>query len=123
MSGASYVLDTNIILYLLNGDEWLSEMLQGSNIIISVITEMELLSFRKLNEQQEHTIRSLLANYRIIELDGTIKAEAINIRRESGLKLPDSIVAATSYITGIKLVTADKQFGAVSKLDCLIYTS
>ena len=44
MSGINYVVDTNIILYLLKGDKWLSAMLEGNNVIISVITEIELLS-------------------------------------------------------------------------------
>ena len=45
MNGNSIVLDTNIILYLLNGDEQLSSILNGMELFVSVITEIELSSY------------------------------------------------------------------------------
>lgn len=43
MSGNKLFIDTNIALYLLNGDETLSTFLYGKELYISVITELELL--------------------------------------------------------------------------------
>jgi predicted nucleic acid-binding protein len=46
MSGTSFLLDTNVVLYLLAGDVRLSDLLFESILVVSVITEMELLSFK-----------------------------------------------------------------------------
>lgn len=47
MNGNKLLLDTNIILYLLNGDNTLVDILQGKTPYISFITELELFSFKK----------------------------------------------------------------------------
>jgi hypothetical protein len=44
MNGNSLLIDTNIALYLFNGDTTLSFVLDGKKIYISFITELELLS-------------------------------------------------------------------------------
>ncbi len=46
MSGSRIALDTNIVLYLLAGDETLAEFLQDKKGYVSVITELELLGFQ-----------------------------------------------------------------------------
>lgn len=52
MSGSNLLLDTNIILYFLSGDETLSSILEENQLYISVISEMELLSFSQLSENE-----------------------------------------------------------------------
>ena len=52
MSGNSLLLDTNIILYYLNGDETLIPLVEENYLYVSVINEIELLGysdFRKRN--------------------------------------------------------------------------
>jgi predicted nucleic acid-binding protein len=41
MSGNKLFLDTNIILYLLNGDETVAEFINGKQLFISFITQLE----------------------------------------------------------------------------------
>ena len=48
MNGNKLFLDTNIILYLLNGDETLAELLNQKQLYISVITELELLAYKNI---------------------------------------------------------------------------
>jgi hypothetical protein len=50
MSGNSLLIDTNIILYLLNGDKTLSKLLDGKKIFVSFISELEVLGFKQLNQ-------------------------------------------------------------------------
>ena len=57
MSGDSYLVDTNIVLYLLNGDEKIAEILNGQNLIISFITELELLGFRGISDESKRIIK------------------------------------------------------------------
>ena len=53
MIGNKIFVDTNIILYLLNGDETIADLLDGKQIYISFITELELLSFKNLNDTEQ----------------------------------------------------------------------
>ena len=48
MDGDKLVLDTNILIYLFNGDRALAELLHLKDLYVSVITEMELLNFSDL---------------------------------------------------------------------------
>lgn len=57
MSGTNVLLDTNIVLYLLNGSDELEHLLQDANIFISVITKVELLSHPALDATGEQIIR------------------------------------------------------------------
>ncbi len=45
MSGNKFLLDTNAVLYILAGDEILADLLNGERLYVSIITEMELLSY------------------------------------------------------------------------------
>ncbi len=45
MSGTELFLDTNIVLYLMRGDESLANMVDGKKLYVSFITELELLGF------------------------------------------------------------------------------
>ena len=49
MSGSRLFVDTNILLYFLQGDREVIEMIADKNLVISFITELELLSFPKLS--------------------------------------------------------------------------
>jgi len=51
MSGNKLFLDTNILLYLLEGDSTLTDVLDNKQFYISFITQMELLSFAGLTQK------------------------------------------------------------------------
>jgi len=53
MSGKEILVDTNIILYLLNGSDTLEEVLQGKDIYLSFITELELLTIKTLAQKKK----------------------------------------------------------------------
>ena len=63
MIGNEYLADTNAVLYLLKGDSCMRPYL-SAKLAISVITEMELLSFADITESEENNIRSLLLKCR-----------------------------------------------------------
>lgn len=52
MSGNKFLLDTNAILYILNGDEALAKFLYEDRLYISIITEMELLSYKDITAKE-----------------------------------------------------------------------
>jgi predicted nucleic acid-binding protein len=110
VSGNNFLLDTNIILYMLNGDETLADFLYQRNLYVSFITEMELLSYRKITEKEHTSIQNFLQECIVVEMNNTIKETAIATRKNTKLKLPDSIVAATAIYLKIPLISADKIF-------------
>ncbi|MFY0481753.1 type II toxin-antitoxin system VapC family toxin [Flavobacterium sp. PLA-1-15] len=122
MSGNSLFVDTNIILYLLNGDEDVKQYLQGNDIYISIISEMELLSFPEISENELKEIVKLLKQVKIIDINYAVKQNAINFRRKYKIKLPDSIVLATAKYLELPILTADKQLSKVEEeIDVIIY--
>ena len=121
MSGNSILADSNIILYLLSGNTLLAHYLQPRSIFISIISEIEILGFQQLTASQEQRIRRLLASFRIIGLDETVKEETNRLRKDFRLKLPDCIVAATALSLDLPLLTADKQFRVIPSLMLEIY--
>jgi len=110
MSGPSVLLDTNIVLYLLKGDDKLEGLLQGTTVFLSVITKVELLSHPVLDEAAEKVIRELLDQANVMEFSNVIQERTIQLRRKYKMKLPDAVIAATAAFLNVQLITADKQF-------------
>jgi len=121
MNGNNLFVDTNILLYLLQGDEGIVEILTGNEIYISFITELELLAFPGLEPREERKIQSLLKELKIIGINSEIKKRTIDIRSKYGLKIPDAIIAASAEYFKIPLVSGDKSFVKVESIDLIKY--
>jgi predicted nucleic acid-binding protein len=121
MSGNNFLLDTNIVLYLLGGDYVLASIIGARKPHISYITEMELLSSPKLTAGEEIAIKNFLNVCVIADMNNNIKQAAIKLRRVTSLKLPDSIIAATAEFLGVPLLTADSEFNRLKSLNVLQY--
>ena len=116
MSGINYLTDTNALIYLLDGQECMKPFL-SERLSMSIISEMEILSYPALTEDNEKSVRGLLSKCNIIPVNDEVKEPAIKIRRAHNVKLPDAIVAATAMVNGMTLLSADKGF---EKIDGLI---
>ena len=104
MSGNSYLIDTNIAIYLLGGDKKIAEVLNKNHIYLSFITELELVAFRDLDEKEIGIINDFITNCTVIDINRRIKDYTIDLRRKYKLKLPDCIVAATAqFLTALLL--------------------
>ena len=121
MNGNKYLLDTHIVLYILSGDQILAHYLYLKNLFLSVISEIELLSYKNLSANEEKQIRDFIARFRIIYIDDVIKNESISLRKKYALKLPDCVVAATAISLNIPFITSDKQFRQVVNLPLELY--
>jgi len=111
MNGTRITFDTCAVIKLLEKQYNLT--LLGINVaeaqfFASVIIRMELLSKRQMLEEEKKRILGFLDDLIVIPLNEAIEQTAIEIRRSTSIKLPDSIVAATSIVLDALLLTDDK---------------
>lgn len=111
-----YVVDTNIIIYILKGVKTAIEFMEKMEdndieVYYSTIVEAELFSFHELTEEQRVKIRGILELGEIIDVDSAIALKAAELRAsrkkeyQRNLRLPDAIVAATAFVCSSSLVT------------------
>jgi hypothetical protein len=110
MSGDKIVVDTNILIYLLEGNEDLKNILTDFSIYISFISEIELLAKPAMNQEEKDAITSLLDGTYIIDVNKEIKRNTIANRNDYHLKLPDGLILATAQWLQLPLLTSDKAF-------------
>lgn len=100
---ADILLDTDILVDHLRGS---AELRVGSHRVhYSVITRAELFA----GSTTTNVVSALLAPFREIEVDRTIAERAGRVRRESGVRLPDALIAATAITHGLGLVTRNRR--------------
>ncbi|MDP2630961.1 MAG: type II toxin-antitoxin system VapC family toxin [Candidatus Uhrbacteria bacterium] len=105
-----YTLDTNAIIYYLKGDSQATvffDTIIARNVplYVSTITEVELFGFSALTNDEAESINQILTTVTIIPLDSRIARIAGSLRRQYHIKVPDSIIAATTLVTHTMLVT------------------
>jgi predicted nucleic acid-binding protein len=115
MNGDSYLLDTNVVIVALNQ----RFVLPDAKYYVSVITEIELLSFPAISANDEYQIRRFLGDVDVVGLTPDIKEETIILRRQKILKLPDAIICATAINTQAILVTDDIQLHSVNQCEAI----
>ncbi|MEK7069075.1 MAG: type II toxin-antitoxin system VapC family toxin [Patescibacteria group bacterium] len=105
----SFVLDTNAIIYYVNGDtdaiSVLSPILENEMIIVPSIVVTELWSSAKATRTEMHVIATFLDSTLIMPLDNTLGKVAGELRRDYRLSLGDSVIAATTLAIGATLLT------------------
>ncbi len=121
MNGNRYLLDTNAVLHVLNDDKILIDLLFEKELYISIISEMELLSYKNITEDDKQAINNFLTELVIININEKIKLNTIEVKKFSGMKLPDSIIAATAISLRLPLITSDKHFKNVLYLNLIYY--
>ena len=121
MSGHSLIIDTNIALYLLDGDKTLYYVLDGKTVYLSFVSELELLSYPGLTKSEELLVNQFIEDCIVIDVNREIKNRTINLRRKYHLKLPDAIIAATADYLKQPLLTADYDFKKVDAINLLFY--
>ena len=110
MSGNKLLVDTNILIYLLEGNEELKRMLDDFNLYVSFISEIEILANGNLKAEDRGAVKALLEGVYIIDINEEIKDFCIDNRIKFGLKIPDSFVLATAQWMQLPLLTSDREF-------------
>lgn len=121
MNSSDFLADTNFLIYLLEGRAE-TEVFADFSFAVSFITEIELLGRKGISAPEKRIIQDLLDTCFIIDLNSAIKSKAISLRQIHKIKVPDALVAATSYYSGLPLLTADKGFSSLPDLDLFLLT-
>jgi predicted nucleic acid-binding protein len=119
-----YLIDNNVISnYFFN---FFSERVMSfiSNVIdqipnISVITEIEALSWQAPDIIYEEIIKEFIDNSNVLPLSKKIVTQCIQIRRNKKVKTPDAIIAATAIVHNLTLITNDNDFKNIQQLQIL----
>jgi predicted nucleic acid-binding protein len=120
MSGDSILADTSLIINLFNGVKEIEELISGRSLFISVISEIEVLSFPNITPSEKTLIKDFLSGCYIIDMEPAIKEITIEIRSKYKVKLPDAIIAATAIYFDLPLFTMDKGFKKIADLQAVI---
>ncbi len=115
MSGERIVAGTNALIRMFAGVRAVVNILVGTDIHVSFITEIEHLATSKLTVAQAGNIRAFLGQCRIIGAVREMRDYTIEFRKHFGLKLPDCLIAATAAYLNMPLVTGDKAFDRLEK--------
>ena len=121
MSGNKIALDTNIILYLLAGDETVSSFLQDKEAFISVVTELEFIGYPDISATEVARIKAFIGDCTVVNISEEIKGVYANLRKRYRLKLGDAIAAATALSLDIPFMSADNHFKKVEELQLTLY--
>ena len=120
MNGNRYVLDTNAIVALLQGNIQLRELLKDAEWLgVSVISQIEFLVFPGLTQDDRQIFEQFLQRVEVLGLaaiDAVLIEKIIEIRQQYRLKLPDAVIAAMAIQNSANLVTADREFAKVTSL-------
>ena len=117
-----YTLDTNIIIYFLKGESKVKEFLRentlkNSRFFISTISEAELFGYPEITSEEILKIDGILKTISIIPIDSQIARLAGFFKKKYKTALPDSIIAATSYLTNTILLTRNiKDFKKIKEI-------
>ena len=102
----TYLLDSNIIIYYLNGDSTIYDFIGQHKVIsaISLITYYEVLNY-DFSEQEELTVREFLDGFEVLSVSKNIINKALENRKSKKIKMADNFILATAQIFGLDIVT------------------
>lgn len=104
------IVDSNILIDFLNANpQAVSELLSADELAVSVISYIEVMSGVSDFEVQAN-IKLFFAQFEILEVNNQIANEAIKIRMQKKMKLPDALILATSIVHEARLLTRDEGF-------------
>jgi predicted nucleic acid-binding protein len=116
-----YLIDNNVISNYFSGlfpekaMDFISEVIDRIPNI-SVITQIEALSWRSPDIRKEMIVRKFIENANVVALSPKVVAECVQIRRSKRIKTPDAIIAVTAIVHLFSLITSDTDFRNIQGL-------
>ncbi len=119
---SEFLIDTNLLIYhtagLPEAVSFIENAVRESSFNISIITEIEFLGWKKHTEEGFEKCKQLIELARVLPLDKPVAEKAVEMRRQSSIKLADAVIAATALVHSLKLATRNKEdFQSIETLD------
>lgn len=87
--------------------------------IISVITEIEALSWIYPDKSKEQIVRAFVQDATILTLTPDVVVKCVSIRRSRKINTPDAILAATAIVHNLIIITSDSDFNNIPGLQVI----
>jgi predicted nucleic acid-binding protein len=123
--GTQYLIDTNAVIEFLgavlpaSGSNWLQGIIDQDIHCLSVINQIELLSFNGSTSEMK-TLEDFVNNSNILPLSEAVIQKTIDLRKSLKIKLPDAIIAGTALSYNLVLVTRNtSDFKSIDGLICI----
>ena len=122
-----YLVDTDVMIWYLRGNEKARELLHSIDFCISAVTYMELLQGMRNKEELKRFQKMINTwNIKVVYIDEEISAKALFYMEEyflsHSMELADSLIGATCTRHGLTLITAnDKHYRILRDLDIEIF--
>ncbi len=119
-----YLIDNNAIsnffsgLFTEKGMDFMAEVFDQTPII-SVITEIEALSWINPDKSKEQIVKAFVQDSSVLGLTPAVVSQCIHIRRSRKIKTPDAIMAATAIVHNLVLITSDSYFNNIAGLQVI----
>lgn len=116
-----YLIDTNIIanyfaeMYSLEAMNFIGKVIDKTPNI-SVITQIEALSWVSSDKNKEQIIKEFINDSFIYGIDEKVVLTCIKLRRSQKIKTPDALIAATAKTNNLTLITNDNDFSKLPNL-------
>mgnify|MGYP000941454018 FL=1 len=116
-----YLIDNNAISSYFSGTLSENAMQLMADVIdqipnISVITEIEALSWINVDKNKERIVQEFINDSHVISLTPAVVKQCVSIRRSQKIKTPDAIIAATAIVHNLTLITSDSDFKNIADL-------
>src|SRR3989344_4834464 len=97
----SYLLDSNILIGFLNGDQKIADWIflakkENNFLFISFISSIELLSLKELKDSDIEKIEKFLSSFHEVGASQQMIKLSAALRRKGLLTLGDAIIASTA---------------------------
>ena len=106
MKDRKYLIDSNIIIYHLNGEREATHFLENhiGQCFISRLTFIEVLSF-EFTDDEEINVKKLLTTFYTLDTSEAISLQCLKNRKIRKIKIADNIIASTAQANKLILVT------------------
>ena len=101
--GREYLIDTNTVIDYLDNKlpDKASELIDGMDSKISVITRMELLSWPGASKRQTLVLNEFINATKVFALDEPVILKAIDIRKNFKIKLPTQLLPLRHWLISL----------------------
>jgi len=103
--GHRILLDTNILIGVLNGTLDPRRIARRGIVVLSAVTVMEIYALAGMSDIEQHRIDSALAMVEVMPVDVVVAKRAGMLARTRPRRKSDLLIAATAIVHGLPMIT------------------